>query len=316
MKSLTLDELRELAPAYVMGTLSGDDLAFFNASLTDPAIAAALAPEIAAHRAATEFLATERAVTPPPSLRLRLGERIAAERAAALRSAETQELPVASIVPETARATTGDATPMPGSTSSPTPARATRFTPRVAAPPVRRTSTAGWVTSGVFGLALAASLFFAVTLRSRVQTLEDELHMQEALVKKSGERLAYRDSTVHALTLAENDLLLVRLASTSAKPTSMQVFWNRKTGEAVVHASGFSQVAANRTYCLWIIRNGKPEAVKLFNPDPDGHRLMNAVALPTDLAGVTAMAVTEEPAEGSPQPTMQPFLVGAVVAPK
>jgi anti-sigma-K factor RskA len=36
------------------------------------------------------------------------------------------------------------------------------------------------------------------------------------------------------------------------------------------------------------------------------------IAVPTDLQGVAAFAVTEEPAGGSPQPTMTPFLVGAV----
>jgi hypothetical protein len=333
MKSLTLEELRELAPGYVMGTLSSDELAFFNASLTDPVIAGQLAPEIAAHRAAMEFLATEQAVTPPPSLKARLAARIGQEQTLLARQADTAEMPIdmasgalsdeeldpeSEIAPEVA----ADIAPVlnvlrgtPGG-GQPAVTRATRFTPaRTAVPVVRTRSTAAWATSGVFALALAASLFFAFNLRAKLDGLQQQLSDQQRLAKRTAERLAFRDSTVNALTHAENDLVLVRLAANDAKAHSMQVFWNKRTGEAVVHASGFDQVPKDRTYCLWIIRNGKPEAVTLFNPDADGHRLINAVPLPRDAAGITAMAVTEEPAAGSPQPTMTPFLVGAV-APK
>ena len=80
MNPLSIDALRELAPGFVMGTLSADELAAFNAALRDPVVAAQLAPELAAHRAAVEFLATETAVTPPPSLRERVAQRIAQEK--------------------------------------------------------------------------------------------------------------------------------------------------------------------------------------------------------------------------------------------
>lgn len=318
MRSLTLDELRELAPGYVMGTLTSDELAFFNASLTDPAIAAQLAPELAAHRAAAEFLATDHAVTPPPSLKVRLEARLAQERAASMRTADTAEMPV-----EQAPAQTPLQAPVlqvlretPGAGQNAVK-RATHFTPARAQAPVRpRTSPLAWIASGALALAAAASLFFALSLKSKLDGAQQELAEQKLLVKHSNERLAFRDSTVNALTHAENDLVLVRLAANDAKPHSMQVYWNQRTGEAVVHASNFESVPKNRAYCLWIIRNGKPEAVKLFTPDADGHRLLNAVTLPRDAKGISAMAVTEEPAEGSPQPTMTPFLVGAVVAPK
>ena len=79
MTPLSLDELRELAAGFVMGTLTADELAQFNVGMQDKAFADALAPELAAHRAAIEFLSTERAVAPPPDLKNRLMARIAAE---------------------------------------------------------------------------------------------------------------------------------------------------------------------------------------------------------------------------------------------
>lgn len=323
MRSLTLEELRELAPGYVMGTLTADELTFFNASLTDPAIAAQLAPELAAHRAAMEFLASSEAVAPPPALKARLENRIAREQRASMSRADTAEMPIeSSASPSVAANESAPPLLLMPTTASATPGsanRATRFTPARPQAPVVKRSAAAWVTSGVFALAMAASLFFAFNLKQQLGDVQEQLSREQSLARKQAERLAYRDSTVNTLTHAETDLVLVRLAPNDAKPHTMQVFWNQRTGEAVLHASAFDQVPKNRAYCLWLIRNGKPEKVALFTPDADGHRLINGVALPRDVQGVTAMAVTEEPAEGSPQPTMQPFLVGTVtnaIAPK
>lgn len=309
MRSLTLEELRELAPGYVMGTLSPDELTFFTASLTDPTIAAQLAPEIAAHRAAMEFMASEQAVTPPPILKARVAERISRE-ARGNTPTSKRALDDGPYVEPSLSVLRG--TPE----GAPAVRRATRFTPTAPAPPVPRRSAVPYVISGVFALAAAASLFFAIDAQGKLRDVQEQLRGEQLVTKNQAQRLAYRDSTVNTLTHADTDLVLVRLAPNDAKPHTMQVFWNTRTGEAVVHASAFAPVAKDRAYCLWIIRNGKPEAVTLFTPDSDGHRLMNGVALPVDPKGITAMAVTEEPAAGSPQPTMQPFLVGAVTAPK
>ncbi len=304
MRALKLEELRELTPGYVMGTLTSDELTYFNASLTDPVLAEQLAPEIAAHRAAMEYLASAEAVTPPPSLRDRVAQRIASEAQAA--------------AGDRAPAAAPGAVPLfvvPSSTATATPSRATRFTPARPQPAVRQRSVAAWSLSGIFALAAAASVFFALNQQDRLRDAEQQLRAERVITRKQAERLAYRDSTVNTLTHADTDLVLVKLVANDSKPHTMQVFWNRRTGEAVVHASTFDAVAKDRAYCLWIIRNGKPEAVQLFVPDDDGHRLMNGVKMPLDAKSVTAMAVTEEPAAGSPQPTMQPFMVGAV-APK
>ena len=59
-------------------------------------------------------------------------------------------------------------------------------------------------------------------------------------------------------------------------------------------------------------RDGKPVALALFNPDSAGRAIVQDTEVPTNMQGVAAFAVTEEPASGSAQPTTTPFLVGAV----
>ncbi len=330
MKPLTLDELRELAPAFVMGTLSPDERAHFDAAMADPAVAAEMAPEIDAHRAAMDYLASSQAVTPPASLKARVAQRIADEQAAATRlvsmhMAETAEIPAADPVtpvapssadPMVAPAPRPVAVPMATpSAGGPVIHRATRTPPYPQAPVRRSGGVLPWATAGVCALAMAASVALLVRTQTEVKTLRTDLAAERKVVERITERLASRDSTVNALTAANSDLTLVRLVSNEVSAPAMQVFWNRRRGTAVVHASGFAQVAKDRAYCLWIIRNGKPQAVAMFTPDADGQQLLNSVAVPLDAANIAAFAVTEEPAGGSPQPTMTPFLVGAV-APK
>ncbi len=352
MTPMTLDELRELAPAYVLGTLSDSEFAAFRAGLTDPAFSEALEAELTIHRAVAQSLASMYAVSPPPSLKARLearlreerahdqqlaDERIAVERRVArvaaerreaeramaqqleaaqlaeLRAAETREFvapTAARDVPVSSPATQADAQHQ-SRPVAPTPARASHATPPRAVLLRRKSATPAWATAGVLGLAMAASLFFAVSLRARVKSLESELAGQARIAEVTAERLAGRDSLVSTLMRAENNMVLVRLASQDSTKKSMQLYWNQKTGEAIMHASGLAPNAANKMYCLWMIRNGKPEAITMFSPDDDGHRLISKIDLPRNAQGIAAFAVTEEPSSGSPLPTMTPFLVGA-----
>ena len=293
MMPLSLDEMRDLAPGFVMGTLSAHELAQFNVNLQDAATADALAPEIAAHRAVVAFLSTERAVTPSIDLKKRVTARIAAE---------------------TRRTATGEKDRVLG---FPTAPQVVKNSATVALQlPVRRASKAPWYGAGVLALALAAAVVFAVQLKNQVDSLKGAVNEKDALLKRSLARLAERDATVNILTTAGARLVLVQLAPSAPRGPGIQLFWNVKDGRAVLYATGLKQLAADRTYCLWMIRDGKPVAVKLFNPDGDGQRLINGVELPMNMQGVAAFAVTEEPAAGSPQPTMTPFLVGTVDAPK
>lgn len=329
MKNVTLDELRELAPGFVMGTLTPDELGAFNAAIADADMWTALEPEIVAHRLAAEFLATDNVVVPPPALRQRVIDRIATERGAPLSLANTVEF---SSVPADVRSDVSRAA-TPSGRPSATPSASQRATPKAASagstdmlaarravrvtPPhtsavAQRSTRPAWITAGVLGLAMAASLFFALNLKTRVGVLDTLVSQQQRAAQLLSDRLADREKTINALTSTDNDLKVVRLVANENAGPSMRVFWNQRTGEAVVRAANFAQIPDTRTYVLWMIRDGKPESLQLFTPDAAGESLISTVVLPRDPAGIVAFAVTEEPAGGSPQPTMQPFLVGQV----
>lgn len=303
MRPLTIEELRELAPGFVIGTLSLDEQHSFDEAMASGLFAAELNLEIAAHRAAAEFLAMSHEVAPPPALKARVMARIAAER----------KDPAHGAMPDTAPNPATPSAPLVAPVASPVASRTATLT---ASRTVSRTEPgpgrAGWWSAGALGIALAASLVFALDLREETRTLRRDLSQQVAELTGTKTRLAERERTLSTLLGGGADVTLVRLAPSQPRGPGMQVFWNVREGRAIVTASGLSPITRDRAYALWMIRDGKPVPLALFSPDSSGRAVVSDIAVPTDLQGVAAFAVTEEPAAGSPQPTMTPFLVGAV----
>lgn len=276
----SLDALRDLAPGYLLQALTDVERAQFERALRDPALAPELEAELAAHRETFAMLAEGHATPAPPALRERVLARIEAEAKA---SAATSQ-----------RAAPSATTPVAPA------ARAPNTGPRIR-----------WVPA-LLATALAASAVFAVNLREQVQELELQLSTQALALDSTRQRLAQRESTLQTLTDGGNDLVLVRLTPNTQAGPALQVYWNPRSGKAVIHASGLAPIAEDRAYCLWMIRDGKPVPLTLFRPGSDGSQLLHDITVATGTAGVAAFAVTEEAATGSPVPTMTPFLVGEV----
>lgn len=283
MTSRSLEELRDLAPGYVMETLTLDEQTAMERALRDPALAAELAAEIEAHRATLALLGGAQPVAPPASLRSRVQQRIAKEQ---------------QLVPQ------GEAQ---GEPARQVPERPARLRQEPARP--SRALPIG------FALAFAASALVALKLQGDLRALRETVSQQTAALAATEQRLAQREAALRTVTEGGDALLLVRLKPNEALGPSLQLFWNTRSGTAVVRAAGLKALPSTRTYVLWMIRDGTPVSVALFRPDASGAQLISEIAVPTSAQGVAAFAVTEEPAGGSPAPTMTPFLVG-VVEPK
>jgi len=72
-----------------------------------------------------------------------------------------------------------------------------------------------------------------------------------------------------------------------------------------VHVGGMPELGAGQVYQLWVIEGGEPEPAGLLAPESGAvtHTLDRPVA------ASAVIAITVEPAGGSPQPTSDPVLV-------
>ena len=282
MNQFSMDELREMAPAYVLGALNTDELAAFEAALQN---SVELGQEVADFQTVVDRIGSEEQTAPPPALRVRFLQRIASEKPTSADS--TVPLPVQKPVrPFTV--SSGKAAP-------------------VGVAPRQR-----WWFTGALGTALAASLVFVVQRNGQISLLKDTLAKRDSALAERERRLSQRDSTLNTVLEADSSLLVVNLSSKASNGPGVQFLWNVKQGRGMLHAFRLKPAAAGRAYQLWLIKDGKPVASKVFNADADEHGLVWGIDMPSATTGVTALAVTDEPAGGSVQPTTTPFIVGAL----
>jgi anti-sigma-K factor RskA len=92
---------------------------------------------------------------------------------------------------------------------------------------------------------------------------------------------------------------------------AMHAYWNEQYG-LMLAGDNLPASAPGRTLQLWIIpKQGNPISVDVFEPTPAGRALLlsqPAVAL----QDANLLAITDEPAGGSPQPTTTPIWVGPI----
>ena len=303
MSEISMTELRDMAPAYVLGSLNADELAAFERAL---ATSAELAQEVLAYRNVITRIGNVGDVAPPPDIRVRFLDRIASQKLSSIQTPVSPAAPAAT-PPVSA---TPSAEPRPFTVSSGN-ATSTRS-------PDKQPNDRWWLV-GLMGIGLAASLLFAVQRNSQVTTLtaslaqrDSALSQRDSALAARSHTLAQRDSALNTVLEAERNLVLVNLVSTPTDGPGIQFFWNVKQGTAMIHAFNLKPAAPGRSYQLWLIKDGKPVPSRVFNADSDEHGLVWGIEMPADTKGVSAVAITDEPAGGSPQPTTTPFMVGAL----
>ncbi|GEM_PF-489235 len=311
MSDFSMTELHDMASAYVLGALNPDEHAAFERALET---SQALAQDVHSFRAVVTQIGNAQELAPPPALRARFLARIASKgsasdagtppgvRASGTATSESGASDSASTNADATVAAPLDASKRPFSVS-------TGGAPAAQGSSEKGPRQRGWLT-GIIAVGLAASLVFAVQRNSQVTALTAQLGQRDSILAARMVQLAQRDSTLNTMLEAGRNLVLVNLGAVPDNGPAMQLFWNVKTGRGVVHAVGLKPADAGKTYQLWMIKDGKAVPLRIFNTGADNQSLQWGIELPTATTGVTAVAISVEPAGGSPQPTTTPFLVG------
>jgi|tagenome__1003787_1003787.scaffolds.fasta_scaffold20977423_2 anti-sigma-K factor RskA len=143
-----------------------------------------------------------------------------------------------------------------------------------------------WWTGTPLQVAAAALLIVALTLGALLTQRQHQLDDQRQLVAEI------------TSVLNDPDRMVTTAALTSGGRSTAVV----ADGKAVFLAGDLPPVAADRTYQLWIVSPGRTRSAGVLGRGHDAQALVPAVG-PGD-----TLAVTVEPAGGSPQPTTAPLV--------
>jgi anti-sigma-K factor RskA len=165
------------------------------------------------------------------------------------------------------------------------------------------------------GYAIAAGLLlFAYMEWLQVQELRTavaELQDRTTELSEERDRLAENSERFERILaiLSGAETRAVSLAAPDS-PT-MHAYWNEQFG-LILAGDNLPASAPGRTLQLWIIpKQGDPVSVDVFQPTPAGRALL--LSQPgMALQDANLLAVTDEPAGGSPQPTTTPIWVGPI----
>jgi hypothetical protein len=169
--------------------------------------------------------------------------------------------------------------------------------------------------------AVATALLFAFynahearVTKTIIQHTRAALEKQIELQRESAREMAL--ARREALILTDAKSLKIAMPAGNKDLPVLQATWNPEFG-LVVSGQMLVTPPDNRTLQLWLIpksAGAKPVPSLTLRPAPDG-KFDLLVANPPDSPGATkALAITEEPDGGSPQPTTTLIWVGAVAA--
>jgi anti-sigma-K factor RskA len=167
-----------------------------------------------------------------------------------------------------------------------------------------------WLAAAAAIAAIAVGLH-AATLRSRVDTLEDELvsaRAEASALRQDLETARARNAIMQRVThvLAASDVKRVDLAGQSAAPSSVgHALWSPSRG--MIFAANLPAAPPDRVYQLWVVKDTGPVSAGLLESDAGA---LTLVTEPLDPGGAQLLAVTLEPAGGVPAPTGPMYLVG------
>jgi hypothetical protein len=304
------EELYDALAAEAVDALDGEERERLLEHLGGCASCSAELESLRASAALLAFSAPPRPMEPARSdrVRARLLARAAEDRESVTQVAPAPPVPTSG---DDEDVTLVGAPPTP--VAAPPPAMPVQREPDVipitSAPTRRRSPILPWLAAAASLVLLVGVGLYAASLRGRLATVEARYL---AAARERGElerRVREQEGTLAAITAPASRV--IEMAAARPAAPSGRMFWDVATNRWTFFAHNLPAVREGREYQLWLVT---VDDVKIpagtFRPDEGGNAMVQATyALPPD--ALAAVAVTEEPAGGLPQPSGAIIVAGA-----
>ena len=279
---MTLDEVKELAPLYVIGALDEKTAHDLEASLHS---ASADQQGMVARRRDVAALLPQALPlqTPPDYLKERLLSRVAEE---------AQETPIETAIAESTLEKIADQTDK-------------KVLPFIQ-PRRAESRTARW-------LLIAATVLFAFTagyLFIRNAKLSREL---DALARErdglSEEVAGWRGQVDDIVSPRTR---VIAMVGDETPQANAKVLWDTNAHQWAIYIFDLPAPPSDRDYQLWYVTKDAKISAKVFSTNEEGRAILKLTLPPEALSGLAATAVTLEPKGGSPQPTGKFYLKASI----
>jgi anti-sigma-K factor RskA len=169
-----------------------------------------------------------------------------------------------------------------------------------------------WIWAGVAALLLvtAYSTWNAKQMSDRVALLNAQVN--DAMKERAQREQELTAAKHEAVILTDPDSKKFMIWPSDKQMPKLEAAWHPDMG-IYVTGQKVPMPGKNRVLQLWLIsKSGKPMPSRTFWPDSKGKVDLMIDDPPEVMAQTKALAITEEPMGGSPQPTTTPMWVGGV----
>jgi anti-sigma-K factor RskA len=279
---MTWDEVKELAPLYVIGALDEKTARDLEASLH------VATPE--QRRVVVRWL--DVAALLPQALPLQTPLDHVKERVLTRVSEEAQKTPIEIAVEE--------------STMKEVAERAEKKVLPFVQPRRAESRTARWILIAATALLAFTSAYL---FKQNTKLARERDHMARE-----------RDDLSRALVASREEVdgivspwtKVIAMVGDEAPEANAKVVWDTKANQWVIHIFNLPTPPSDKQYQLWYVTKKAKISAWVFSTDEQGRTVLK-LTLPTEaLAGLAATAVTLEPKGGSPQPTGKFYLKASI----
>ncbi len=169
-------------------------------------------------------------------------------------------------------------------------------------PAERRAAFPLWAWAAAALLALVTGYTIREMNNQNAQLAELRKEMKRAATQNQMLQNELDMDRMVAMVMTSPDSVPLKLMPKDTRMPMVHVYLHPHMGAAIT-ADQMPSMPSERTLQLWVVpKSGKPMSIAIFHPDAAGEiALVAPVNMPRN--EIAALAVTDEPAGGSPQPT-------------